>query len=118
MLAHAVTRGDVANLHAHELTGGMKQRVAMAIAISMKPKVIIADEPTSALDAESEALVIEGLRKLMLGRTTLMVAHRMTTIREVGRILVLNEGRIAEIGTPAELLARGGYFAKVSLGKE
>jgi ATP-binding cassette subfamily B protein len=101
---------------AARLSVGEKQRINLARAFLKDAPILLLDEPTSALDAESEALVLTGLRKLMKGRTTLMVAHRLATIREVDRIVVLNGGRVAEIGTAAELLADGGYFAKVSEG--
>jgi ABC-type dipeptide/oligopeptide/nickel transport system ATPase component len=78
--------------------------------------ILLLDEPTSALDTESEALVLASLRELMRGRTTLMVAHRLSTLRTVNRIIALQDGRIAESGTAEELLVSGGYFAKVSAG--
>lgn len=99
---------------AARLSVGEKQRLNLARAFLKDAPILLLDEPTSALDAESEALVVAGLRRLMRGRTTLMVAHRLATIREVGRVVVLDAGRVLESGAPAELLARGGYFAKVS----
>jgi len=78
---------------------------------------LILDEPTSALDAETEALLLQALERLMKGRTTFMIAHRFSTIRHANRIIVLQGGAVAEIGTHTELLARGGIYARLhSLG--
>jgi ABC-type multidrug transport system fused ATPase/permease subunit len=75
------------------------------------------DEPTSALDVESEARVVSSLFALMRGRTTLMVAHRLSTIRRVDKILVVDDGRITEEGAPDDLLAQQGYYARVVTGQ-
>jgi len=75
------------------------------------------DEPTSALDVESEAQVVASLFELMRGRTTLMVAHRLTTIRRVDKILVVDKGRVTETGAPEDLLAAQGYYARVVGGQ-
>jgi ABC-type multidrug transport system fused ATPase/permease subunit len=75
------------------------------------------DEPTSALDVESEAQVVASLFALMKGRTTLMVAHRLTTIRRVDKILVVEDGRLTEMGQPDDLLAEQGYYARVVSGQ-
>jgi len=75
------------------------------------------DEPTSALDVESEAQVVASLFALMRGRTTLMVAHRLTTIRRVDKILVVENGRLTEMGGPDDLLAQQGYYARVVSGQ-
>lgn len=99
---------------AARLSVGEKQRLNLARAFLKNAPILLLDEPTSALDAESEELVLASLRRLMKGRTTLMVAHRLATIREVDRVVVLNGGAVAEVGTPAELQARGGYFARVN----
>jgi ATP-binding cassette subfamily B protein len=95
------------------LSGGQRQRLAIARALVRDPRVLLLDEATSALDSESEALVQEALTRLMRGRTTFVVAHRLATIRSADRIAVLSGGRLAELGTHAELLAAGGIFARL-----
>jgi ATP-binding cassette, subfamily B, bacterial len=99
------------------LSVGEKQRLSLARAFLKDAPILLLDEPTSALDAESEALVVESLAQLMRGRTTLVVAHRLSTIRNVDAILVLENGRPVEQGPPAELLQRGGYYARVVEGQ-
>ncbi|MBQ7734746.1 MAG: ABC transporter ATP-binding protein, partial [Bacteroidales bacterium] len=94
------------------LSGGQRQRLSIARAILQNPQVLILDEATSALDNESELLVQQSLQKLMEGRTTIVVAHRLSTIRSADRILFVRDGRITERGTHDELLALGGEYAK------
>ncbi len=99
---------------AARLSVGEKQRLSLARAFLKDAPILLLDEPTSALDTESEALVLASLRRLMQGRTTLMVAHRLATIRAVDRVVVLNEGRVVEVGTPIQLQTQGGYFARLN----
>ena len=100
---------------AARLSVGEKQRLNLARAFLKDAPILLLDEPTSSLDVENEELVIESLRKLMRGRTTLIVAHRLATIRGVDRIFVLDGGKIVEDGTPEELLSRQSYYARMNL---
>ncbi|MGH9769069.1 MAG: ABC transporter ATP-binding protein [Blastocatellia bacterium] len=95
------------------LSGGQRQRIAIARAILKNAPILILDEATSALDAESEMLVQQALNNLMAGRTTIVIAHRLSTVRRADRIVVMDAGRIAEIGAHQELLERNGIYRRL-----
>jgi ATP-binding cassette subfamily B protein len=95
------------------LSGGQRQRVAIARAFLKDSPVLILDEATSHLDAVNEQAVREALETLMADRTTIVIAHRLSTVRGADRIVALNDGRVVETGTHAELLAKGGLYAQL-----
>ena len=96
-----------------KLSGGEKQRVAIARALLKNPAVLIFDEATSALDSKSEKAIQAELDRIALGRTTLTIAHRLSTVMDAGEILVMDAGRIVERGTHAQLLALQGHYAQM-----
>jgi ATP-binding cassette, subfamily B, bacterial len=98
----------------YRFSGGEKQRIAIARTILRNPPVLVLDEATSSLDTQTERLVQEALERLSEGRTTIAIAHRLSTVRDADQIVVLDRGRVAEIGTYDELLARGGRFAELA----
>ena len=95
------------------LSEGQRQRLSIARALIKDPDIVILDEPTSSVDAETEAAIMEGLNQLMVGRTTFIIAHRLSTVREADLILVLRSGEIVERGNFAELVHAGGAFASL-----
>ncbi|HEV8124760.1 MAG TPA: ABC transporter transmembrane domain-containing protein [Gemmatimonadales bacterium] len=96
-----------------KLSGGQRQRIAIARAILKDPAVLVLDEATSSLDNESERLIEDAMEKLLVGRTTLIIAHRLSTVRRADRLVVLDRGRIVEEGSHAELVERGGLYARL-----
>jgi ATP-binding cassette, subfamily B, bacterial MsbA len=95
------------------LSGGERQRLAIARAFLVDPPILILDEATSALDYESEAMVQQALTNLIKGRTTLVIAHRLSTVQQANRIVVLEGGRIVEKGTHAQLLQHAGVYRRL-----
>jgi ABC-type multidrug transport system fused ATPase/permease subunit len=95
------------------LSTGQRQLIAFARALAHDPAILILDEATSSVDPETEWLIQDALAKLLEGRTALIIAHRLSTIENADRILVLHKGEVREQGTHAELLARGGVYARL-----
>ncbi len=95
------------------LSGGQRQRVAIARALLMNPRILILDDSTSSVDTQTEKLIQAALDTLMEGRTTFVIAHRLSTVRRADMILVMDQGRIVERGTHDELLARGGLYKEI-----
>ena len=96
------------------LSGGERQRLSIARALLKNPPILILDEATSALDSDTEAKVMRALDEVMKGRTTFVIAHRLSTVRKASRILVFDAGRIVETGTFDELIKAGGRFARLA----
>ena len=95
------------------LSGGEKQRLSIARAVLKNPSILIFDEATSAVDSETEKLIQDAIDNIVYGRTTLMIAHRLSTLRKANKIIVVDQGNIIEFGTPEELMALKGKFYKL-----
>ena len=99
-----------------QISGGQKQRIAIARAILKEPKILLLDEATSALDSQNEKIVQDSLDKIMIGKTALVIAHRISTIMDADEILVFGNGRIVERGNYSDLIDQKGVFYKYSQG--
>ncbi len=95
------------------LSGGEKQRISIARAVMKNPSILILDEATAAVDSETESLIQQAIERLIKGRTTLMIAHRLSTLRKANKIVVVDKGEIIECGTPEDLLAQKGKYYKL-----
>ncbi|MCK4419495.1 ATP-binding cassette domain-containing protein, partial [Candidatus Aerophobetes bacterium] len=96
-----------------KLSGGERQRIAIARAILKDPPILIFDEATSAVDAQAELLIQQALERLMQNRSTITIAHRLSTVQHADRIVVLNERKIEEVGSHQELLSKGGVYTRL-----
>ena len=101
----------------YTLSGGERQRIAIARAILRNPAILILDEATSALDTETEHLIQEALERLIKGRTTFAIAHRLSTLRHATRLLCINDGKVAEMGTHDELMAKEGVYYRLVMAQ-
>ena len=99
------------------LSGGQRQRIAIARALVVNPRILILDEATSALDYESECAIQTNMRQICAGRTVLIIAHRLSTVRGADRIYVIDKGRIVETGDHESLTAQGGLYARLAKGQ-
>ena len=112
----ALPQGFATDLGARgvRLSGGQRQRIAIARALLCDPAILLLDEATSALDAESELAVQQALDRLMHRRTTLVIAHRLATVQKADRIVVIDHGRVVDVGRHADLVRRGGLYARLA----
>ncbi|HNY41737.1 MAG TPA: ATP-binding cassette domain-containing protein, partial [Bryobacteraceae bacterium] len=97
------------------LSGGQKQRTAIARAVLREPQILILDDALSAVDTVTEERILSRLRTFMAGRTTILISHRVSTVRQANRIVVLDRGRIVELGTHSQLVEQNGYYAELDL---
>jgi subfamily B ATP-binding cassette protein HlyB/CyaB len=104
--------------HGATLSGGQRQRIAIARALVTSPRILILDEATSALDYESESIVQRNMARICRGRTVLIIAHRLSTVRRADRIIVLERGEVVESGTHDQLVQGGGYYARLHRHQE
>src|SRR5205814_10354250 len=96
------------------LSGGQKQRLAIARAIVTNPRILVLDDATAAIDPETEDLIRRGMRFVMFGRTTFVIAHRISTVKAADLVIVLEHGRITQMGTHTELMAAGGHYREIA----
>ncbi len=101
------------NVRGAQLSGGQKQRISIARALLQEPQILLLDEATSALDSESEYLVKNALDKLMIGRTVLVIAHRLSTVKNAHKVCVISKGKVVEYGTHSELMEKNGAYKRL-----